>query len=195
MSDRLPVIEHTSCPWRIHAIAPDYRVEDVWSLPTPGGAGDFPRLVDQFTAGPDHPIVRALLAIRLRLGAPLGLNPPGTRARWRGEPIPGDLRGRPGPDFGPFACLYRTETEWAAHATTSGVDAIAHLGWVPDGRGAYRGQWATLVKPHGPLGRAYMAGIAPIRHRVVYPLMIRSIGRGWHPAMSAGRTGDLSRSA
>ncbi|MFI6390720.1 DUF2867 domain-containing protein [Nonomuraea sp. NPDC050540] len=192
MSSRLPVIEHTSRPWRIHTIAPDYRVEDVWSLPTPGGADDFPRLVEQFTAGPGNPIVRALLAIRLRLGAPLGLNPPaaGARAPWRGEPIPGDLRGRPGPDFGPFACLYRTDTEWAAHATTSGVDAIAHLGWVADGSGAYRGRWATLVKPHGLLGRAYMAGIAPIRHQVVYPLMIRSIARGWRPARSADLSGS-----
>ncbi|MFI9559507.1 DUF2867 domain-containing protein [Nonomuraea endophytica] len=196
MSSRLPVGEHTSRPWRIHAIAPDFQVEDVWSLPTPGGADDFPQLVEQFAAGPDHPVVRVLLAIRLRLGRPLGLNPPATRtlAPWMRERLPGDLTWWPGPDFGPFACLYHTDTEWAAHATTSGVDAISHLGWVHDGSGGYRGQWATLVKPHGLLGRAYMASIAPIRHHLVYPLMVGSIARNWRAATSAGRSDDSSRS-
>ena len=35
---RLPNTAHTQRPWRIHAIAPDFAVEDVWALPTPGGA-------------------------------------------------------------------------------------------------------------------------------------------------------------
>ncbi|HEX7825763.1 MAG TPA: DUF2867 domain-containing protein, partial [Mycobacterium sp.] len=39
---KLPVSEHTRIPWRIHAIANDFRVEDVWALPTPGGPDDFP---------------------------------------------------------------------------------------------------------------------------------------------------------
>ena len=42
---RLPTTAHTSQPWRIHEIAPDFRVEDVWALPTPGGPGDFPLLI------------------------------------------------------------------------------------------------------------------------------------------------------
>lgn len=37
---RLPSTAHTSRPWRIHGIAPDFRVEDVWALPTPGGPDD-----------------------------------------------------------------------------------------------------------------------------------------------------------
>src|SRR5687767_1526898 len=42
---RLPDTAHTSRPWRIHELAPDFRLEDVWALPTPGGPDDFPRLV------------------------------------------------------------------------------------------------------------------------------------------------------
>ena len=34
---RLPNVAHTSRPWRIHELARDFRVEDVWALPTPGG--------------------------------------------------------------------------------------------------------------------------------------------------------------
>jgi hypothetical protein len=37
---RLPETAHTSRPWRIHEVAGDFQVEDVWALPTPGGAGD-----------------------------------------------------------------------------------------------------------------------------------------------------------
>jgi hypothetical protein len=44
---------------------------------------------------------------------------------------------------------------------------------------------AVLVKPNGLLGTIYMAAIAPFRHRIVYPPMIREIGREWR-----ARTGD-----
>ena len=46
----LPESAHTSHPWRIHEIAHDFRLEDVWALPTPGGPDDFPRLVELFAS-------------------------------------------------------------------------------------------------------------------------------------------------
>jgi len=54
-----------------------------------------------------------------------------------------------------------------------------HIGWVPDGTGGYRGQMAVLVKPNGLFGTAYMAAIMPFRHLVVYPPLMREIGRDW----------------
>lgn len=54
-----------------------------------------------------------------------------------------------------------------------------HLGWVPDGTGGYRGQMAVYVKPNGLLGAAYMAGIRPLRHLIVYPSMLRQIEHTW----------------
>ena len=48
---RLPDTAHTSRPWRIHELATDFRVEDVWALPTPGGPGEFARLVDVLASG------------------------------------------------------------------------------------------------------------------------------------------------
>lgn len=38
---------------------------------------------------------------------------------------------------------------------------------------------AVLVKPNGLLGRVYMAGIAPLRHLVVYPPLMRDIAQEW----------------
>jgi hypothetical protein len=59
------------------------------------------------------------------------------------------------------------------------------MSWVPDGAGGYRGQMAVLVKPNGPFGTAYMAAIRPFRHLIVYPPMLREIGREWR-----ARSGD-----
>ena len=96
--------------------------------------------------------------------------------------MPADLRDAPsGPDFAalPFTSLYLTGDEWAAEIVNRTVHGVMHLGWVPDGTGGYRGQMAVLVKPNGLLGTGYMAVIRPFRHLIVYPPMLREIGRGW----------------
>jgi hypothetical protein len=41
---------------------------------------------------------------------------------------------------------------------------------------------AVLVKPNGRFGHAYMAAIRPFRHVLVYPPMLRQIGRQWSAA-------------
>ena len=73
---RLPESAHSSRPWRIHEIAPDFELEDVWALPTPGGRNDFPRLLELIAsfdpAKANSAPVRALFAIRSKLGQLLG---------------------------------------------------------------------------------------------------------------------------
>jgi Protein of unknown function (DUF2867) len=189
---RLPSTAHTSRPWRIHELAGEFRLEDVWALPTPGGRDDFPRLVrllasrtDPARASGSH-VVRMLWAIRWTAGRLLGWDGPdaGLGARvpaLRGR-LPEDLRDAPpGPGFGslPFSPLYLVADEWAAEIANRTVHGVMHIGWVPDGTGGYRGQMAVLVKPNGLLGTVYMAAIRPFRHLIVYPPMLREIGRGW----------------
>src|SRR5258708_3291586 len=48
---RLPKTANTSRPWRIHELPRDFRLEDVWALPTPGGPDDFPRLARLAASG------------------------------------------------------------------------------------------------------------------------------------------------
>jgi hypothetical protein len=105
---RLPSTAHTSQPWRIHEFTRDFRLEDVWALPTPGGPDDFPRLVHAFASG--------------------DLSRGSSRA---------------------------ARTLWAIRRK------------------------AGELKPNGLLGAGYMAVIAPFRHRIVYPPMLRAIGRAW----------------
>jgi hypothetical protein len=105
---RLPNTEHTSRPWRIHELTPDFRLEDVWALPTPGSRDDLPQLAQQIAAGntstnPSR-AARALFAIRWKVGELLGWDDPDA-----GDPsqrptlrdrLPIDLRDSPsGPDF------------------------------------------------------------------------------------------------
>jgi len=186
----LPNSAHTFRPWRIHELTPDFQLEDVWELPTPGGPGDLPRLVQQFASGdtatnPSR-AARMLFAIRWKVGELLGWDSPkagqGSRMPTLRDRLPADLRDAPtGPDFDtlPFVSLYLLDDEFAAEIVNRTVHGVLHLGWVQDGTGGHRGQMAVLVKPNGLLGTAYMAAIRPFRHLIVYPPMMREIGRKW----------------
>jgi hypothetical protein len=192
---RLPNTAHTSRPWRIHELTPDFRLEDVWALPTPGGPDDFPRLVlglprlvqglaaAEGSQSSSH-AARALWAIRWKLGELLGWDDPvaglGSRVPTLRDRLPVDLREAPsGPDLHRFRSLYLLDDEWAAEIANRTVHGVLHLGWVPDQTGGYRGQMAVLVKPNGPFGTGYMAAIRPFRHLIVYPAMLRGIEREW----------------
>jgi Protein of unknown function (DUF2867) len=187
---RLDNSAHTSRPWRIHEVAPDFRVEDVWALPTPGGPDDFHLLVENFakadTDESSSVAVRLLFALRWKLGELLGWDDEkggiGSRVPTLRDRLPDDLRqGERGPDSEslPFKSLYLLHDEWAAEIANRTMHGVMHLGWVPDGTGGYRGQMAVLVKPNGAKGEAYMAAIKPFRHLLVYPRMLRDIERRW----------------
>jgi hypothetical protein len=196
---QLPTSAQTTRPWRIHAITRDFRLEDVWALPTPGGPDDFHRLVELMAAtDPEERAsgaARLLWAIRWKAGALLGLDGPETgldaRVPTLRDRLPADLRDGPsGPTFAavPFTSLYLTDDEWAAEIANRTMHGVLHVGWVPDddGDGGYHGQMAVYVKPNGLLGNAYMAAIKPFRHRIVYPRMLRDLERAWarRPALA-----------
>ena len=190
---RLSNSAHTSRPWRIHELTRDFRLEDVWALPTPGGPDDFPRLVRGIASGDpsrgSSRAARTLWAIRWKVGELLGWDGPetglGSRVPTLRSRLPVDLRDGPsGPDFDalPFTSLYLIDDEWAAEIANRTVHGVMHVGWVPDGTGAYSGQMAVYVKPNGLVGTVYMAAIRPFRHLIVYPPMLRQIGRTWRDA-------------
>jgi uncharacterized protein DUF2867 len=187
---KLPNSAHTSRPWRIHELMRDFRLEDVWALPTPGGPDDLPRLVHWFAAADSSRspswAVRTLFAIRWKVGELLGWDGPdagvGARVPTLRDRLPADLRDAPsGPAFEalPFTSLYLLDDEWAAEVANRTMHGVMHIGWVPAGTGGYHGEMAVYVKPNGPLGNAYMAAIRPFRHRIVYPRIVRQLEREW----------------
>jgi Protein of unknown function (DUF2867) len=196
---RLPNTAHTSRPWRIHELAPDFELEDVWALPTPGDQGELPRLVEAIFGG-DFPngaplVVRLLWDARWKLGALFGWDNEKDGFGARVSPLRERLGSAPqakhsctATDLAPFSLVYQLDDEFAAEMANRTVHTVMHLGWVPDGSGSYRGQMAVLVKPNGRFGSLYMAGIAPFRRLLVYPALLQRIGRQWRAA-GVGATG------
>jgi hypothetical protein len=196
---RIPDDVHLAQPWRIHALVPDFELEDVWSLPEVVGP---PEAFDDAvamatTVDPAHGSsvaarvlwkARDLLGRWFDLGRVTGdadfdtYGVPGTQERSLAGRLPADLRDTvDGTVFAgvPFTPLYRTDREFAAEISNRTVHGVLHLSWVPRPDGLNQGHMAVYVKPRGRLGRAYMAFIKPFRYLVVYPALERQLARRW----------------
>lgn len=187
---RVPKTAHTSRPWRIHELTYDFRLEDVWALPGVGGPDEFARLVQVFASYDPRQSsslpVRALFAIRLKIGELIGWDGSGTgvgsRVATLRDRLPPDLRDGPqGPESKalPFTSLYLTEDEWAAEVANQTVHGVIHIGRFPDDTGGFRVHLAIYVKPNGLVGNVYMAAIRPFRYLIVYPSILRQFERTW----------------
>jgi hypothetical protein len=185
-------------PWLIDEIAPDFRLLDVWALPVEGGRDDFAAFID--VVATLHLIdvsalSRALFWVRFRMGAWFGWDDPNKK-----RPIPGSaettLKARL-PEalresmekrrIGESArqarshllTVYSIEDEWAAEISNDTVHGVIHLAWIDRGAGRYNAQMRIYVNPRGMLGEMYVKLIQPFRHLIVYPALIRQIGRVW----------------
>ncbi|WP_131769374.1 DUF2867 domain-containing protein [Candidatus Protofrankia californiensis] len=139
---RLPNTAHTSRPWRIHEVAFDFRLEDVWALPTPGGPDDFPRLLALIALGRvsqgSARTARILWSIRRKLGELLGWDDPdagiGSRVSSLRGRLPADLREAPsGPDNDAplFTSLYLLDDERAAEIANRIMRGVTYIDTVP----------------------------------------------------------------
>lgn len=190
---RIPRSQHAALPWRISEVAPDFDLIDAWALPVSGRRSDLGALEDIFlrfdpSADGGSRLTAGLFALRWRLGRWFGwdehanaLPIPGCRETSLRERLPADLRGEASApaDGQRFRLVYRTATEWARELSNGTVHAVLHVGWIPQPDGSYRAQMGIYVKPRGWFGPLYMAMIRPFRHFIVYPALLRQIGRAW----------------
>lgn len=186
---RLPASAHRAMPWRIHDIAPDFEIEDVWSYRAPGaGPGDFDAMLSAIreAGGPGSASrpSRALFALRWKLGELFGWDKEqeGTGARaesLRGR-LPAELRhtAETDPPGSPFTSLYKLPREAAREIANATVHAVMHLGWA-EGAEGWELRMAVLVRRKGWFGRLYMAAILPFRLFIVYPAMTRQWEGAW----------------
>ncbi|MEV3985730.1 DUF2867 domain-containing protein [Nonomuraea sp. NPDC049758] len=185
---RLANAAHTGRPWRIHDIAGDFELEDVWVIRTPGaGREDFSAVLAAMRDSSGGPLpLRLLLAARWKLGALFGWDRAsagvGRRVPSLRERLPADLRRAPhDSDAGlaPFSPVYVLDDECALELANRTVHAVMHLAWAPAAGGGHELRMAVLVRPNGLLGRCYMAAIMPFRRTLVLPAFVRRLERAW----------------
>lgn len=191
---RLSPEAHRARKWRIDTIASDFELLDVWRTPMTGGPDQLADALATFeamrpTRSAGSWAARALFALREWLGRVFGWDREANRL-----PIPRceetSLRDRlpeheraplPPPSDSPlpFRPVYRDEREAFSELSNETVHALMHLSWVPDDAAGYRANMAVYVKHRGRLGRLYMGLIAPFRHLIVYPAMMRQLEAQW----------------
>ncbi len=196
LNSRIDPSEHARLPWLINQIASDFKLIDAWALPAEGDLKEFTDLCSMvadldLADDKSSKLATALFAVRRWLGqrfgwddAPNTLAIPGCTETSLQERLPDDP-AIPGGEtisstsFTPFRSVYRTQDEWALELSNTTVHAVIHLGWVSHGGNRYRGQLGIYVKPRGRSGAVYMAAIAPFRHLIIYPALMRRIERTW----------------
>jgi len=189
---RLAKTTYTERLWRIHDIAGDFTIQDMWSFRTPdAGPDDFPAMLAAMRAagGLDKQSLpaRFLFAVRWKLGALFGWDKPSTgvgkRVASLRDRLPSDLRDAPrGADSAnlPLKAVYELDREAVREIANRTVHSVMHLTWVQSaGKDDYELRMAVLVKPNGRFGRLYMAAIAPFRYLIVYPALTRQWERAW----------------
>ncbi|MBL4682952.1 MAG: DUF2867 domain-containing protein [Nannocystaceae bacterium] len=190
---RLAIDDHAALKWRITDVAPDFELLDAWALPATGRADEFQDLVDlwanmDLSRDGGSWASRMLFNLRARLGQWFGWDkdtnvlpiPGSTEASLR-DRLPDDLPALPIPADtpSPFRPVFGTQHEWTAELSNSTVHAVLQLGWVPQDDGTFRGRLGVYVKPRGRFGSLYMSLIAPFRHYVVYPALMRRVDGAW----------------
>ena len=180
--------EFRTRPLRVHAVLHDVPLEDVWAIRLPGGGPGRTirdvRTVFAEAVGAAPPIVKALFALRGRIGALLGWDR--ARSGWNAESYadrlsPADRAqsvAAPGTPDGRFTLLYRFENEQLSELRNATVHAFVSLSMERTADG-YLAYLAIYVQPVHRFTQLYMRAIAPFRHLVVYPAIIRKMQRAW----------------
>jgi len=194
MNNRIPIQDHLALPWRVHQLAVDYEVEDVWRFPVVlRDEHDLATFRDQMTSGIGtmnrfNP-ARVLLALRVAIGRRLGWDQveagTGRQLRARYAAVEGLTGGEKVLSGAEFAEVYDLGNEYLSEIENRTVQAALHLGRVPTGDGTATVHLTVYVKPKGWLGRMYMWAIKPFRLWVVYPAILRAASRRWAEYVAA----------
>ncbi len=186
---KIPRQIHRQRPLRVHDIAHDFDLLDVWHLPVRGQANDFAMFTTLMRNDepPTSGVTGMLFKLRSVLGRLLSLDEPtrrpipGCSEKSVADRLPTALREQV-PRFDPkrdFQRIYSLPSEELLEISNATVHALMHLAWVTDGDDSYHAEMAVYCKSRGWFGRAYMALISPFRHFIVYPALMRHISRKW----------------
>lgn len=203
---RINKAEHLEHPWRVHRLLPDFRIEDTWLLPIKldesQNIGEVQAIFTQSLAETANTGVAGLLfKFRLFLGRVFGWEdgvksisslPAGSiRARYADQESM-ESKDFLAKGFGDFMPVYDLGLETLAEIENKTVHAACHLGKVMVGENTYAIHLTIYVKPKGLFGQIYMQIIKPFRHYIVYPVMLKIIGKQWDKYKSKLASGNPS---
>lgn len=185
--------EHLKHVWRVHRLLPDLRIEDVWNLPVELEADQYigelnAAFVQALEATASRGLAGWLFRLRFFIGKVFGWeDTPKTK-----ETLPaGSIRERYANQeglstldvahsgFSDFAPVYDLKEEMLSEIENATVLAAVHFGRVLKVNGKYGVQMTVYVQPKGLFGEVYMHLIKPFRLLIVYPVMLKLIGRQW----------------
>jgi hypothetical protein len=198
---------HYSHPWKVHEIAEDFELLDVWEFPILADKTqnqDF-SLFLKVMQQPSKSSVRSyfsvkyliasfLVILREFLGETFGLD-----KNLNSLPIPGcsetslkerlsvedlnrslaEASGEGAPNEGTWKTVYLYENEMLIELSNNTVHALMHAGWVHKYGNYFMAQLAVYAKPRGNLGEFYMNLIMPFRHTIIYPVLMEEVKKRW----------------
>jgi hypothetical protein len=186
---RAPTEEFRRLDLAVHAILSDVPLRDVHAVELHGGGAgrtlaDVQALASETKLMRANPAVRFLFAVRAAVGkifgwdAPTHAHPEDSYIARVDDGIKRRSEIAPGTPQGPFRVLYLLPRESLSEIRNATVHAFLATALTDKGEG-YRLYWAVYVKPVSGWTKLYMAAIEPFRRVIIYPSIMRRIGREW----------------
>jgi hypothetical protein len=180
---------HRAHPWRVHTLAPDFELIDVWRFDVQVEPGrSFEAFLDVFWEVMGtlarHPLSRLRMALGRAFGwdkKPYARPIPGCRERKVAERLDASDRARnrltasEPPRLASVRSVYRFADEALYEISNATVHALMHLGCAAGGSP----ELAVYIKSRGLFTRIYMAAIWPARHAIIYPALTSRVERRW----------------
>ncbi|MEP4094276.1 DUF2867 domain-containing protein [Reichenbachiella sp.] len=189
---RISISSHSTQPWKVHQLLNDFRIEDAWQLPISIKESDsIDDVLSTFVLAIGQIGKTGLAGQLFKLRNWLG-----RVFHWEEEALPretvkpGLIKNRyaklekiapenlPKGGFDHFNLVYQLPTESLLEIENKTVQAAVHFGKVKS-ENNYSAQMTIYVKPNGYFGQLYMLIIKPFRHFIVYPTLLKAVGKAW----------------
>ncbi len=199
---------HYSQPWKVHEIAQDFILLDVWEYPILADSSkdqDFLFFLKMIQKPPPDKVNRSvsirflaaglLVSLRMFLGKILGLDKnintlpiPGCKETSIKERLSTEDRKRSlslsklgisDSDKETWRVVYLYEDEMLTELSIDVVHVLMHLGWVHKSGNFFTAQLAVYAKPRGMMGNLYMELIMPFRRVIIYPALMENVKNTW----------------
>ena len=193
---RIATAEFEQIPLRVHDVMRGVPLHDVWAVDLPplrtGVTLEAFRRASEGRPFTPSRAVRALFGLRRLVGRLL---------RWDTVPTPPERErdsfatrltpadrvaslAAPGVRQGPFRLVYRFENEELLEAVNRTVHGAVSIALIESPQ-SYRLYITVYVRRVSPLTPIYLALIEPFRRWIVYPSVLRSVGRTWRAILGS----------